>query len=128
MHLRYWFRLCCQRSVTVTRFSKLSEREWSSVTYATSAERRELIDGLRTLANYLEKCPTSPIPRSAEVMLVPRVKANGTGGVDYIAVRIAPATVEERSAHGTYTVPRNFGPVTYKVVLLPPRTDGSVNR
>jgi hypothetical protein len=99
------------------------------VTSATPAERSELIAGLRTLADYLEKFPDSPVPRSADVMLVPRVNDNGTeAGIDYIAVCIDTATVEESSAHGNYRVARNFGPVTYKVVLVPPRTQPGVKR
>lgn len=87
------------------------------MTSINPSDRTSLINGLRALADYLEV--NAYAPRSAEVMLVPFAQANGAAREECAVICIDSEFVTQSSAHGSASVQRNFGPVTYKVTLAP---------
>jgi hypothetical protein len=95
------------------------------VTYYTdTAERIQLIAGLRELARYFEENADVPAPRQADVMVFP---AGGTekemrSEVDRIAALIGSKVDDDTREHGHYKTARRFGSVEYRVVFIPARS------
>jgi hypothetical protein len=89
--------------------------------YANPEERKKLIAGLRSLADFLEGNPEVPSPRWADVMVFPSAttESQTLREVDAIA-RVTGAHVDDRTAsYGNYTASRDFGPVQYRAVAIP---------
>ncbi len=94
------------------------------MTCADSTERAALISGLRSLADYLESNPEVPAPIYSDVLTFP------PGGdwtvmraeIDAIAARLDVIARETVSGH--YVATRSFGPIEYRAVAIPPKSDG----
>ena len=91
------------------------------MTYANSAERSDLIAGLRALADFLESRLEIPAPRWTEVMVFPPASADSekTAEIDAIAALIGAAVDDQTADRGHYTTSRSFGPVQYRAVAIP---------
>jgi hypothetical protein len=87
------------------------------VTSISPSDRSSLINGLRTLADFLENVPCAPY--SASVMLVPIARYNGSADTGHVVVCTDSEALTLASAHSSTMVQRNFGPVIYKVTLAP---------
>jgi hypothetical protein len=94
------------------------------MTYADPGRRRDLITGLRALADFLEDSPLIPVPYSVDVLVFPpdAPDEDGRAEIDRIAVLIGTRIDDETAKHGHYTASRVFGPVEYRAVFIPPRT------
>lgn len=91
------------------------------MTYADAEQRRNLIAGLRSLADFLEENPGVPAPRWANVMVFPTGTSEREAfeEVDAIAA-LASGRIDNRTTnHGNYTAARDFGPVQYRAVVIP---------
>ena len=93
------------------------------MTYANLAERRDLIGGLRALADFLEDNPEIPAPFSADVLVFPpRVSdEDGRAEIDRIAAMIGAPIVDRAARNEHYVTSRDFGAVEYRAVFIPPR-------
>jgi hypothetical protein len=91
--------------------------------YANTAERLELIAGLRALAAFLAENEDVPAPKWADVMVFPDQSPNDAARneVDRIAVLIG--TVAQEGATGHYRALRIFGSVEYRAVALPAKPE-----
>lgn len=92
------------------------------MTYADSDERDALINGLRGLADYLESNPEIPAPVCSDVLTFPP-KGEWTemcAEIDAIAARLG---VTAGNIYGHYVASRYFGPVEYRAVAIPPKSD-----
>jgi hypothetical protein len=88
--------------------------------YANSEERRQLIAGLRGLADYLDQNPDVPAPRfgtSVHVFPCADTDAEARTEIDVIASRIGVRAAETSGGH--YVGSRCFGPVEYRAVAIP---------
>lgn len=88
--------------------------------YANSDERRQLIAGLRGLADYLDQNPDVPAPRfgtSVHVFPQAGTEAAARTEIDAIAARIGVLAAETSGGH--YVASRFFGPVEYRTVAIP---------
>lgn len=92
------------------------------MTSISPSERASLIKGLMALADFLETVANAP--HSAEVMLLPAVRDGKEHSVICMDAEIATLASEK----GSIAVPRNFGPVTYKITLSPRINTGSGER
>jgi hypothetical protein len=95
------------------------------MTYASPAERRVLISGLRELADFLERSPDVPAPKYTDVLVFPPDDMPGTAKqheVDVIASRIGSGT-EITSYARHYQTSRRFGSVEYRAVAIPSDAD-----
>jgi hypothetical protein len=93
------------------------------MTYANPLERRDLIAGLRALADLLESSADIPAPPVADVLVFP---PNGPdeeiyAEVDRTAALIGAEVNDRTAAQGNYTASRRFGPVEYRAVAIPSR-------
>jgi hypothetical protein len=93
------------------------------MTCADSTERAAPISGLRGLAD-LESSPEVPAPSYPTVLTFP---PDGDwmvmrAGIDAIAARLG--VIARETAGGHYVAARSFGPVEYRAVAIPPRSDG----
>ena len=91
--------------------------------YANAEQRKRLAAGLRALAEFIESSPDAPVPVTADVLVFP---ANGTreqmcAEIDAIADLISAETRWTVGDH--YCVSRHFGPVEYRVVAIPSKSD-----
>ena len=94
------------------------------MTYADPGRRRDLITGLRALADFLEGSPQIPAPYCVDVLvfLPGALEEDGRAEIDRIAV-LTGARIDDRTAeYGHYIASRVFGPVEYRAVFIPPRT------
>ena len=93
------------------------------MTYADPAERRDLISGLRALADFLENDPEIPAPFSADVLVFPPQASDkdGRAEVDRIAAMIGAPVVDRTARNEHYVTSRRFGAVEYRAVFIPPR-------
>ena len=93
------------------------------MTYANPAERRDLISGLRALADFLEDNPEIPAPFCSEVLVFPpRVSdEDGRAEIDRIAAIIGAPVVDGTARNEHYVTSRGFGAVEYRAVFIPPR-------
>jgi hypothetical protein len=91
--------------------------------YASIAERVELIAGLRALAKFLEENEEVPAPRTAEVFVFPEDSTDDEQReeIDNIATRIG--AIPSKGAGGHYKALRKFGPVEYRAVAIPAKSD-----
>jgi hypothetical protein len=93
------------------------------MTCADSTERAALISGLRGLADYLESNPEVPAPVYSDVFTFP------PGGdwtvmraeIDVIAARLD--VIARETVGGHYVATRSFGPIEYRAVAIPPKSD-----
>jgi hypothetical protein len=87
--------------------------------YASTAERVELIAGLRALAKFLEENEDVPAPRTAEVFVFPEDNTDSEQRmeIDNIASRIG--VIPSKGASGHYKALRKFGPVEYRAIAIP---------
>jgi hypothetical protein len=88
-----------------------------------SEERRQLIAGLRELADFLDQIPQIPAPWRADVFVFP---PNGSDAemvaeIDAIAEQIGATASDAGSPAGHYSAARDFGPVQYRAVTIPNR-------
>ena len=93
------------------------------MTHADSTERAALISGSRGLADYLESNPEVPVSRYSTVYAFP---SNGDWAemcaeIDAVAARVGVTACETGGAH--YVATRSFGPVQYRAVAIPPKSD-----
>jgi hypothetical protein len=90
------------------------------MTYANPAQRKELITGLRALADFLESNPDVPVPAYTDVLVFPpsASDAEKRREIDVIASRIGSGT-EIYSSYRHYQTSRRFGPVQYRAVAIP---------
>jgi hypothetical protein len=93
------------------------------MTYANPAERRDLVSGLRALANFLENNPEIPAPFSADVLVFPPGVSDedGRAKIDHIAAMIGAPVVDGTARNEHYVTSRRFGAVEYRAVFIPPR-------
>jgi hypothetical protein len=89
------------------------------VAYADPDERAALIQGLRSLAGYLESSPEIPAPWHADVYAFP---AEGDcpamrAEIDSIAERLG-GQPRETAGGEHYGVTRSFGPIEYRAVAI----------
>lgn len=96
-----------------------------TVTYANPRERIEVIVGLRTLAEFLEKHPDIPAPQCAYLMVFP------DGDDDEMRAeidRIAPLLKTTAAlSHGHYRAVQRFASVEYRAVAIPNSGDQEGN-
>ena len=96
------------------------------MSYANADERGRLIDGLRALADFLQRHPDVPAPRWADVYVFPprgtdeQIRAE----IDQIAARIGAEPTGD-AAYGHYAAARLFGPVQYKAVAISENPDNN---
>jgi hypothetical protein len=88
--------------------------------YANADQRKSLVAGLRSLAEFLDAHPDVPAPRWVDVMVFP---CDGTdeqrrAEVDEIAVLI-DGIIDQTSSRGHYVASRHFGPVEYRAIAIP---------
>ncbi len=91
------------------------------MTYAEAGERASLIEGLRTLARFLEDHPGVPAPRSTSVLVFPPGSTDREvqAEIDAIAALIGSEVHDDTAHDGHYTTSRDFGPVEYRAVAIP---------
>jgi hypothetical protein len=80
---------------------------------------------LRDLADYLDRNPAIPVPKTGETITV-HASSAGRAQVDHIA-RLLNADIRDETAHGGhYWAVRQFGPIGYEIVAIatgtPPAT------
>jgi hypothetical protein len=93
------------------------------MTYANSAERGEVIQGFRGLADYLESNPEVPAPSYPAVYAFPPDGdwAGMCAEIEAIAASLGvPAGI---TGGGHFIAVRYFGPVEYRAVAIPPGTE-----
>jgi hypothetical protein len=90
------------------------------MTYASAFERRDLINGLRALAEFLESNPDVPAPPDTVLFVFPpsldRDDQERRAEIDIIASRLYTQAYELIRGH--YTVSRHFGPVEYRAIAI----------
>jgi hypothetical protein len=88
-----------------------------------SEERRQLIAGLRDLADFLDQDPGVPAPISPVVYVFPPdgSDAERFAEIDVIAERIGTTASDADSPRGYYSAVRDFGPAQYRAVAIPAR-------
>jgi hypothetical protein len=93
------------------------------MTYASPAERHDLISGLRALADFLEDNPEIPAPFGADFLVFPSRVSDGDGRVeiDRIAAMIGSPVVDRTARNEHYVTSRRFGAVEYRAVFIPSR-------
>jgi hypothetical protein len=93
------------------------------MTHADSTERTALINGFRGLADYLESNPEVPAPGYSTVFTFPpdgdwtEMRAE----IDATAARLG--VIAHETGGGHYVAIRSFGPVEYRAVAIPPKSD-----
>src|SRR5579872_5749509 len=93
------------------------------MTFTDPTERAALIDGFRSLADYLESNPEVPASSYPVIYVFPPDGdwAGMCGEIDAIAARLA--VTSRKTTGGHYIAVRTFGPVEYRAVAIPPRND-----
>jgi hypothetical protein len=93
------------------------------MTYANPSERTAFVSGLRNLADYLESNPEVPAPIYSDVLTFPP-----DGGwmvmraeIDAIAARLG--VIARETVGGHYVATRSFGPIGYRAVAIPPKSN-----
>jgi hypothetical protein len=75
---------------------------------------------LRDLADYLDRNPAIPVPKTGETITVHTSSADygGRAQVDHIA-RLLDADIRDETAHGGhYWAVRQFGPIGYEIAAI----------
>ncbi len=95
------------------------------MTENSSVERSAFTRGLRALADYLESNPEIPVPYWPTVHVFPAARdwAGMCAEIDAVAARLGSAAC--RAPGGHYVTTRQFGPVEYRAVAIPPRDDST---
>ena len=90
--------------------------------YANSAERLELIAGLRALATFLEENEDIPAPKWADVMVFPDQTTDEAARreIDHIAALIDAVAQEGTTGH--YWASCNFGSFEYRAIAIPAKS------
>jgi hypothetical protein len=93
------------------------------MTYANLAERRDLISGLRALADFFEDDLETPAPFCLDVLVFPSQVSDedGRAEIDRIAAMIGEPVVDRTAINQHYLTSRRFGAVEYRAVFIPPR-------
>jgi hypothetical protein len=93
------------------------------MTHADSTERAALISGFRGLADYLESNTEVPAPAYSTVHTFPSDDewAEMRAAIDDIAARLG--VIAHLAGGGHYVATRSFGPVEYRAVAIPPKSD-----
>jgi hypothetical protein len=94
------------------------------MTYADPLQRRDLIRGLRMLADLLESSPETPAPYSTDVLVFPPHGPDQDicAEIDRIAALIGAEPHDQTAEYGHYTASRSFGRVQYRAVAILSRT------
>jgi hypothetical protein len=89
------------------------------MTYASTAQRAALTDGLRALADYLDSNPEVPTPAYTDCYIFPpdSTCAETRAEIDMIAAQLG-ATAHPTAAGQHYTVTRSSGSVKYHAVAI----------
>ena len=89
--------------------------------HRNNEERSWLIDGLRDLANFLDRNADVPVPWQIDVFVFPAEASDAQmfAEIDTIAERIGSAASDDGSPKGHYSAVRSFGPVKYRAVAIP---------
>lgn len=89
--------------------------------YANPEERRRMIAGLCSLADFLEGNPVVPAPRWADVMIFPSATPDGEAlkEIGNVAALIGVQVDDRTASNGHYTASLNFGPVQYSAEAIP---------
>ena len=97
------------------------------MTYADPPQRRDLIHGLRMLADLLESCPEIPAPYATDVLVFPPDGPDEDicAEIDRIAVLIGAESHDQIAKYGHYTATRSFGRVQYRALAILSRTRAS---
>ena len=98
------------------------------MTHADSTERAALISGFRGIADYLESNPQVPAPAYSTVHAFPSDDdwAEMRAAIDVIADRLG--VIAHLAGGGHYVAIRSFGPVDYRAVAIPPKSDSDNRR
>lgn len=90
------------------------------MTYADKPKRRALIEGLRSIADYLEVNQDVPAPAHSYLFVFAPFASDAENQleIDFIADRVG-SEPETEPACGHYTASRDFGPVTYRAIAMP---------
>jgi hypothetical protein len=89
------------------------------MTYADPLQRRDLIHGLRMLADLLESCPEIPAPYETDVLVFPpRGSDDICAEINRIAVLMGTEPHDQIARYGHYTAARSFGSVQYRAVAI----------
>jgi hypothetical protein len=75
--------------------------------------RKEYIDGLRQLADYLDANPGVPVPGYGTTIMLVASDAENGGIAEIVALSIELAAPFAET-DGVYRTQRQFGPITYK--------------
>ena len=91
------------------------------MTYADPPQRRDLIHGLRMLADLLESCPEIPAPYATDVLVFPPDGPDEDicAEIDRRAVLIGTEPQDQIAKYGHYTATRSFGRVQYRALAIP---------
>ena len=84
------------------------------------ATRQAFITGLRDLADYLDRNPAIPVPKTGETITVHASPADdgGRAQVDHIAALLDADLRDETARGGHYWAVRNFGPIGYEIAAI----------
>lgn len=88
--------------------------------YIQGPRSRDLISGLRALADFLEVHPDLPRPLTVEVAVYPTEADDAAmcTGVDRIAAKLGPSVERSGPRRGLYSAGIRFGPVQYRTVAV----------
>ncbi|MGH3177767.1 MAG: hypothetical protein ACRDPF_28310 [Streptosporangiaceae bacterium] len=78
------------------------------------------IRALRELADYLDRNPAIPVPKTGETVTL-HASPIGSGGraqVDHIAKLLGTGIRDETARGGHYWAVRQFGPIGYEIVAI----------
>jgi hypothetical protein len=93
------------------------------MTYSDPTERAELIGGFRTLADYLESNPEVPAPGYPTVYTFPPDGEWTEMRAEIDAIAALLGVTARKTSCGHYVATRSFGPVEYRAVAIPPKSD-----
>ena len=82
--------------------------------------RGRFIRALRELADYLDRNPAIPVPKTGETVTL-HASPTGYGGraqVDHIARLLGAGIRDETARGGHYWAVRQFGPIGYEIVAI----------
>jgi hypothetical protein len=92
------------------------------MTYLNSTDRAALASGLRELADYLESNPSLPASSPIVYAFPPTATwAEMRAEIDAAAAVLGVAA--QLGGGGHYVASRSFGPVEYRAVAIPRKTD-----
>ena len=85
------------------------------------AAKGRFVRALRELADYLDRHPAIPVPKTGETITLHASPASdgGRAQVDHIAKLLDADTRDETAHGGHYWAIRQFGPIGYEVAAAP---------